>query len=177
MTERMRKTALGQEKADLVLKNGRVLNVFTKEFYTADVAVCDGVIVGVGSYDGKQNVDVTGKTITPGFMDAHLHIESSMVTPVPFAGEVVLHGTTGLIIDPHEVANVRGKEAVRFFLEQAAKAPCSIYVMLPSCVPATPFEDNGAALTVRELTELMQEEYVLGLGEMMDFGGVLQGDA
>lgn len=177
MTERMRKAALGQEKADLVLKNGRVLNVFTKEFYTADVAVCDGVIVGVGSYDGERNVDVTGKTITPGFMDAHLHIESSMVTPVPFASEVVLHGTTGLIIDPHEVANVRGKEAVWFFLEQAAKAPCRIYVMLPSCVPATPFEDNGAALTVRELTELMQEEYVLGLGEMMDFGGVLQGEA
>lgn len=176
ITPNMLQASKGERPAELVLKNGQVLNLFTRELLPADVAVCSGQIVGVGSYSGEQEVDCTGKTIVPGFIDAHLHIESSMVTPARFAGVVAPWGTTTLIADPHEIANVAGLAGIEYMLGQTG-LPLNLYVMLPSCVPATPFEDSGAVLTAEELIKLKDHPNVLGLGEMMNFPGVLAGDS
>ena len=169
--------ALGKTPADLVLKNAKVICTYTEEIIDADVAILDDVIVGVGKgYEGKKEVDLKGKYLSPGFIDSHLHIESSMGTPERLAEAVIPWGTTTLIADPHELANVKGIDAVRYVIEAGKELPLSLYVMAPSCVPATPEEENGAVFSAEDLAELKDEPYLLGLGEMMDFNGVISGN-
>ena len=161
---------------ELVLKNGRVVNVFTGEIITGDVAVSEGTILGVGRYHGKKEVELEGRYVVPGFINAHLHVESSMVTPAVYAMEELRHGTTTIITDPHEIANVGGTEALSDILAAAERSPVNYYVMLPSCVPATPFEHAGAELTAGDLVKFREDPHVLGLGEMMNAVGVLSQD-
>lgn len=169
-------TAAHRVKAQLVLKNAQVLNVFTNEFVTADTAVQDGYIVGVGQYSGEAEIDCTGKYLCPGFIDAHLHMESTLVAPAQLAAAVLESGTTTLIADPHEIVNVLGAQAVRYLLDATEQLPVNVYIMLPSSVPATEFETNGAAFTAAEIAPLLQEKRVLGLGEVMCYPGVVAGD-
>lgn len=141
----MLQASRGKIPAKLVLKNAVVLNVFTKEWLTQDVAVWDGRIIGVGRYEGREEIDLTGKYLVPGFFDAHVHIESSMLTPAAFAAEILPFGTTTILADPHELANVSGEKGIRWLLEEIKRLPLNGYVMLPSCVPATELDDSGAA--------------------------------
>ncbi|MGC4019944.1 MAG: adenine deaminase [Muricomes sp.] len=167
-------TARGAIPADLVLKNGNVLNVFTEEIYPADVAIAGNVIVGVGEYKGDKEIDCTGKYIVPGFIDAHVHIESSMVTPVEFAKHIICAGTTGIIADPHEIVNVSGKKGLDFILDASENIPVNTYVMIPSSVPATDIDINGAGKFLAEdMLSYKSNPRVLGLGEMMRFIDVL----
>ncbi|HRU42767.1 MAG TPA: amidohydrolase family protein, partial [Candidatus Diapherotrites archaeon] len=168
--------ALGREKADLVIKNAGIVNVFTNEIISGDIAVHDSLIVGVGDYSGKEEIDAAGKYVCPGLIDCHVHIESSMITPAEFARVVLQHGTTTVIADPHEIANVCGIEGIHFMLNEARSVPMNIFCMMPSCVPATPFENNGAALTARVMEPLAGSSHILGLGEVMNYPGVLAGD-
>lgn len=168
--------ARGSKKAELVLKNSNVINVFTNEIIEADVAIEDGTIVGIGHYEGEEEIDLEGKYLCPGFIDGHVHIESSMVTPSQFAKAIVPRGTTTIIADPHEIANVKGIDGIRYILEDSKDIPLDVYVMLPSCVPATPFENSGAKLYAEKLEGLIDEERVLGLGELMNYPGVINGD-
>ena len=168
--------ALMKEAPDLVLKNARVVNVFTGEIVPGDIAVTDGIIVGVGEYSGKTERDLEGRYVCPGFVNAHLHVESSMVTPEEYAFEELRWGTTTLITDPHEFANVAGIKVLRNILDAARRSPANYYVMLPSCVPCTPFEHSGAVLEAEDLAPLKDHPCVLGLGEMMNSVGVLDGD-
>ncbi len=165
--------ALGRSAADLVLKNANVFNVFTGTFAKGDVAIVNGYIAGVGEYCGRKEIDVAGKYITPGFIDGHVHIESAMVSPAQFACAVVPNGTTTVIADPHEIANVAGLEGIRYLLNATGQLPLNVYVMLPSCVPATHLEHSGATLSAKDLEEFIHHPRVLGLGEMMDYPGVL----
>ncbi|HWR41751.1 adenine deaminase [Sporomusa sp.] len=165
--------ALGRSAADLVLKNANVFNVFTGTFVKGDVAIINGYIAGVGEYCGRKEVDVAGKYITPGFIDGHVHIESAMVSPAQFACAVVPNGTTTVIADPHEIANVAGLDGIRYLLNATGQLPLNVYVMLPSCVPATHLEHSGAMLSATDLEEFIHHPRVLGLGEMMDYPGVL----
>ncbi len=169
-------TALGRSAADLVLKGAQVFNVFTGSFTKGDVAIVNGYIVGVGEYSGRKEIDAAGKYITPGFIDGHVHIESAMVSPAQFACAVVPNGTTTVIADPHEIANVLGVEGIRYMLNATGQLPLNVYLMLPSCVPATPLEHAGAVLAAKDLAEFIDEPRVLGLGEMMDYPGVLNND-
>jgi len=166
--------AKGKTRADVVLKNAQVFNVFTGEFEIGDIAIVQGYIAGVGTYCGKEEIDCIGKFITPGFIDGHVHIESSMVSPAEFARVVVPAGTTTLIADPHEIANVVGEKGIQYVLDAVAGLPLHIFVMLPSCVPATHLETSGAKLTARELQSFIEHPKVLGLGELMDYPGVLR---
>jgi adenine deaminase len=165
-------TAAKSEPADLVIKNGRIVDVFNLSLYEADIAITDGVIVGIGQYEGKETVDATGKYVCPGFIDGHVHIESAMVTPEEFAKVVVPHGVTTIIADPHEIGNVSGSKGIQFMIDHAKNIPLNVYYMLPSCVPATPFENAGAVLAAEDLAPFYESEYVLGLGEVMDFPSV-----
>lgn len=158
---------------DLVLRGGRVVNVFTGEIITADVAICDGIIVGVGDYDGPQCLDVSGRFIAPGFIDGHFHIESSMLSPPELARAVLRHGTTAIVADPHEIANVLGVRGIRFMLDASEGLPVDFFFMLPSCVPATHMETAGARLSAEDLLLLRNEPRVLGLAEMMNYPGVV----
>jgi len=167
--------ARGEIPPDLVLKGGSLINVFTREIYEADVAISDGVIVGVGRYDGPVTLDVSGKFVCPGFIDGHFHIESSMLTPPELAKAVLPHGTTAIIADPHEIANVLGLPGIRYMLDESLHLPVDFFFMLPSCVPATHLETSGAALTARDLTAFATEPRVLGLAEMMNYPGVVAG--
>lgn len=169
------RTARGKQAPDLVLKGGRVLNLFSGEILLADVAVCDGIIAGVGSYDGPEVIDVRGDYISPGFMDAHMHLESTLLSPMALAKAVLARGTTAIIADPHEIANVLGIEGIRFMLAASEGLPVDIYFLLPSCVPATDLETPGASLSVAELLTFRREKRVLGLAEMMNYPGVLFG--
>lgn len=162
---------------DLVLKNGNILSVFTGEIIKGDVAVSDGYIVGIGNYRGMVEKDVSGKYIVPGFINAHLHVESSMVTPQVYAMEELRQGTTTIITDPHEIANVGGIGAIADILKGARKSVINYYIMLPSCVPATPFEHSGSELDADDLMVLKNAPNVLGLGEMMNVPGVIGNDA
>jgi len=173
--QRLLAVARGQEKAPLVLKNARVLNVFTGEFLEQDVALCGDRIAGLGSYQGVEEVDLSGMTVTPGFIDGHMHLESSMMTPRQFARAVVPRGTTSVVTDPHEIANVLGIPGVRFLLDSAVGLPLDMWVMRSSCVPATHLENAGASLTAADLAELHHPK-LLGLAEMMNFPGLLHGD-
>lgn len=165
--------AAGRKKADLVLKNPWIINVFTGEIYQADVALQDGYIAGLGCYAGEQELDLKGKYLCPGFLDAHMHLESAMVRPGELAKGLAARGTTGVIADPHEIANVKGLAGLKYILEATAELPLDVYLMLPSCVPATPFESAGARLLARDLAPLMGHPRVLGLGELMDFESVV----
>ncbi len=163
-------------KADLVIRHASIINVFTKSLTTGDVAISDGVIVGIGDYEGFQEIDATGKFIAPGLIDAHVHIESSMVTPQQFSQVVLPHGVTTVITDPHEIANVSGTAGLEFMLKDSEQTLLDIRLMLPSCVPSTAFENAGAKLSAEDLAPFLHRERVLGLAEVMDFPAVLRGD-
>ncbi len=165
-----------QELPELVLKNGNILSVFTGEIFKADVAVSNGYIVGIGDYHGRTEKDITGKYVVPGFINAHLHVESSMVTPWVYAMEELKQGTTTVITDPHEIANVGGIGAIADILKFARKSIINYYVMLPSCVPATAFEHSGSDMDADDLVMLKEDPNVLGLGEMMNSVGVIEKD-
>lgn len=165
--------AAGRELPELVLKNCRIVNVFTEEILSGDIAIDCGWIVGVGQYQGIQEIDLKNAYVAPGLIDAHVHLESSMVTPVQFAKAVLPHGTTTVIADPHEIANVCGLNGVRYMLEQSSEIPLDVFVMMPSCVPATPFENSGAVIRAEGMGEMLGHPRVLGLGEMMDYPGVV----
>ncbi|MFO7598743.1 MAG: adenine deaminase [Candidatus Desulfacyla sp.] len=170
-------TARGEIPADLVLKGGRVVNLFSGEIREGDVAVSDGVIVGLGlAYHGKAEADVSNQWIVPGLIDGHLHIESSMLSPSRIAAALLVHGTTAIVADPHEIANVMGLDGIRYMLGESADIPFDIFFMAPSCVPATHLETSGASLAASDLKELLEEPRILGLAEMMNFPGVLMGD-
>lgn len=164
------------KKADLVIKNAKIINVFTKEVLTGDLAICDSRIIGIGDYKGEEEIDMKGKYIVPGFIDSHVHIESSMISPCEFAKTVMPFGTTTLIADPHEIANVSGLKGIEYMLDKSKEALIHIYYMLPSCVPATMMESSGAILEAPEIQKLMNHPRVLGLGEMMNYPGVILGD-
>ncbi len=166
------KLALGEELPELVLKHAKVVNVFTREIEEADVAISDGMICGVGSYCGKNEVELGGAYLVPGFINAHCHVESSMVTPLDYGPEELRWGVTTLVTDPHEIANVLGTEGVRFMLRAAEGSGVNYYVQVPSCVPATPFEHAGEVLTAEKMEPLKSDPRVLGLGEMMNYPGV-----
>lgn len=169
--------ARGMAPADLVLKNGHLVNVLSGEIYQTDVAVHGHMIVGLGSYHGRDEIDVSGKYVCPGFIDGHVHIESSM-TPIPeYARAVVPLGTTTVIMDCHEIANVMGLDGIRLMLASSKLAPLGVFAVLPSCVPASPFETPGAVLNAYDLQILLEKRRVLGMGEMMNYPGVLSGDA
>lgn len=172
----MTQVALGQKEADLVLKNARILNVFSEEILTGDVAVTDGIIIGTGSYSGRQEVDLEGRYLVPGFLDAHLHLETTMVTPPELIGTAVSFGTTTFITDPHEAANVSGTDGIDFMLEQTEDLDANVYVMIPSCVPAAKHEDNGCILDAGQMARYLNHPRVLGLGEVMDYAAVTGGD-
>lgn len=169
--------ARGEIASDLVFKGGSVVNVFTGELLAADVAVCDGRIAGIGpAYRGAVEVDARGKWVVPGFIDAHMHIESTMLTPYHLAAALLVHGTTAVVSDPHEIANVSGVAGVRFMLEDSRDIPFDVFFMAPSCVPATGLETSGAVLGTSDLVALKDEPRILGLAEMMNFPGVLAGE-
>jgi adenine deaminase len=171
------KMARGVEPADILLKNGRLINVYTGDIYPADVAIAGNQIVGVGTgYHAHETIDLNGDYICPGFIDAHVHIESSMVPPPEFARAVIPRGTTTVILDPHEIANVLGLDGIRYMFDTAKYNPLSIYVMMPSCVPATEMETPGAYLHWYDIVPQLHDHWVLGLGEMMNFPGVILGD-
>lgn len=167
--------ASGRKKAELVFKNAHVVNVFTGELLQRDVAVEGGLIAGVGSYQGEKERDCTGMTLCPGFIDAHIHIESTMVLPRELVGMVLPSGTTTLIADPHEIVNVGGAQAMQFMLDASENLPCNIYFMLPSSVPSTPFETAGADFTAEDMRPFLHHPRVLGLGEAMCYPDVVQG--
>ncbi|MDP2967984.1 MAG: amidohydrolase family protein, partial [Deltaproteobacteria bacterium] len=169
-------TAFGEGEVDLLIKNGRVINVFSGEIEKKDVAIFDGVVVGFGDYEAKKTIDVKGDFICPGLIDGHVHIESSMVIIPEFARAVLPHGTTTVVIDPHEIANVLGIEGIRFMAESAKGTPLNVFLMLPSCVPATPMETSGANLKTDDLKPLLKEPWAIGLAEMMNFPGVIYRD-
>ena len=170
------KIANGEKKAPLVIKNANIINVFTNEIIPGDVAIYNGRIVGIGDYSGEEEIDLEGKYLSPSFIDGHVHIESSMVTALQFSKAIVPHGVTTIIADPHEIANVKGLEGVEYILDSSENLPLDVYIMLPSCVPATPFENSGAVLNAEDLEKLIDHPRVLGLGEMMNYPGVINGD-
>ena len=174
--QRIIAVAAGREKADLVLKNAKYLNVFSNEFLCGDIAVANGVIAGVGKYDGKTEIDVSGKLVLPGFIDAHIHLESSMVTPAEFAKAVVAHGTTTVITDPHEITNVMGIDGVEYMIQASQNLPIDVHFMMPSCVPATEIDESGAELDCKDIDLYLDNKKVLGLAEMMNYVGVINGD-
>lgn len=174
--QRIIAVAAGREKADLVLKNAKYLNVFSNEFLSGDIAVANGLIAGVGKYDGKTEIDVSGKLVLPGFIDAHIHLESSMVTPAEFAKAVVAHGTTTVITDPHEITNVMGIDGVEYMIQASQNLPIDVHFMMPSCVPATEIDESGAELDCKDIDLYLDNKKVLGLAEMMNYIGVINGD-
>ena len=161
---------------ELVLKNGTIIDVKERKLIKGDLAVSKGKIAGIGSFSGEQEVDCSGKYLCPGFIDAHVHIESSMATPLEFARAVMPHGTTTVIADPHELVNVKGNEAMKYILDATENIPLSVYVMMPSSIPATPFETNGVDFTAEDMKQWKDHERVLGLGEVMCYPAVLAGD-
>jgi len=172
LQERIR-AALGEGKVDLLIKNGRVVDVFSGQIEKKDVAIFGGVIVGFGDYQARERIDVKGDFLCPGLIDGHVHIESSMVTIPEFARAVLPNGTTSVVIDPHEIANVLGREGIRFMAGSARNVPLNVFIMLPSCVPATHMETSGATLKATDLKPLFKEPWAIGLAEMMNFPGVI----
>lgn len=169
----MIKKAKGEEKAELVLKNANVINVFTKEIIKTDVAIENGKIVGIGNYSGIEEVDLYGKYLSPGFIDSHVHIESSMSTPSQFARAVIPRGVTSIVTDPHEIANVKGLDGIKYMIEESKNSPLDAYFVFPSCVPATTFENSGAILDAQDMEDQIDAKTIIGLGEMMDYPGVI----
>ena len=173
---RLIRVARGEEPADIVFKNATYLNVFSNDFCHGDIAVSDGLIAGIGSYHGSKEVDVSGSFVCPGLIDAHIHLESSLVSPAEFARAVIRHGTTTVITDPHEIANVMGVDGIRYMLEATEGLPVDVHFMLPSCVPATPLDESGCTLDYQAIDDLYDHPRVLGLAEMMNYVGVINGD-
>ena len=168
--------ASGKIPAETVFKNGKIINVFTSEIETFDIAVEAGMIIGIGNYEGETTIDLKGAYLAPGLIDGHVHIESAMVTPPHFASIVLPKGTTSIIADPHEIANVSGIEGIEFMLKAAEKAPLDVYMMIPSSVPATDFETSGAKIGVEDILAMRDQDGILGLGEVMNYPGVLAGE-
>lgn len=169
--------ARGLEKADFVIKNANIVNVLSEEIHEADIAIADGIIAGIGeNYHGEKEININGAFVTPSFIDGHVHLESSMMLPKEFAKAVLPAGTTTVIIDPHEIANVFGLHGISFMHEAVKNLPMDVYTMLPSCVPATPFETSGFDLNSYDLSLLIDKPWVLGIAEMMNFPGVLNLD-
>ena len=169
--------ARGFEKADLVIKNANIVNVLSEEIHKGDIAIKDGMIAGIGeNYSGEKEIDIQGAYVTPSFIDGHVHLESTMMLPSEFARVALPAGTTTVIIDPHEISNVLGLHGISFMHEAVKNLPLDVYTMLPSCVPATPFETSGFDLNSYDLSLLIDKPWVLGLAEMMNFPGVLNQD-
>ncbi|MBO7405831.1 MAG: adenine deaminase, partial [Clostridia bacterium] len=162
--------------AAVVIKNARIVNVHTGEILSGDVAVRDGIILGVGTYSGRTEIDAGGAYLCPGLINSHVHIESSMAHPSRFADAVLSKGTTAVIADCHEIANVCGADGIRYMLDQTEWLPLSVFMMIPSCVPCTAFETSGAKLTARDMEPFLDHPRVIGLGEVMDYTAVTSGD-
>jgi len=169
--------AAGRRKADLVLKNATFVNVFSGELEQGDIAVAEGLIVGIGQYDGVQEADMTGRIVCPGFIDAHIHLESSLVTPAEFARAVLPHGTTTVITDPHEITNVMGDSGIEYMLSATEGVGVDVQFMIPSCVPASPMDESGADLDDRDIDSFFEHPRVLGLAEMMNYPGIIASDS
>ncbi len=167
--------ARGEEPADLVFRNGRIVNVLTAEIHEGDVAVSGGRIAGIGSYDGREVVDCAGRFIAPSFIDGHIHIESTMLTAAEFARAVLPHGTGAAVIDPHEYANILGLRGIEYLLAESAELPVDLFIMVSSCVPATHLETSGARITAEDISSLIGRERIAGVAEMMNFPGVYLG--
>jgi adenine deaminase len=176
MTERLIAAARGDEPPDLVIEGAHVFSAFTREWLDADVAISDGRIAGLGAYDGGERVDAHGLHLVPGFIDAHVHLESSKLVPAEFARAVSPHGTTAVVTDPHEIANVLGREGVEWMLEATEGLPLDVFVMAPSCVPASAFESPGCPLEPADMEAILRHPRALGVAEMMNFPGVIAGD-
>jgi adenine deaminase len=162
--------------ADIVIKNGKIIDVFNLEIISGDVAIVDGYFAGIGEYEGHETIDADGRFICPAFIDGHVHIESSMITPAEFSKVLLAHGVTTVITDPHEIGNVSGNEGITFMLNQSEGLPLDVRVMLPSSVPATPFENAGAVLSAQDLEPFYKHPRVKGLAEVMDYPAVFNGD-
>ncbi len=175
--QRIIDVAAGRVPADLVLKNATYVNVFSGEMETRDIAVAEGLIVGLGSYAGTEEVDMTGKIVCPGFIDAHIHLESSLVSPAEFARAVIPHGTTTVITDPHEITNVMGEAGIEYMLAATEGLPVDVRFMIPSCVPASPMDESGANLDYRDIDSFFEHPRVQGLAEMMNFPGIISADS
>ena len=175
--QRIIDVAAGRAPADLVLKNAVYVNVFSGELEKRDIAVAEGLIVGLGSYSGTEEVDMTGKIVCPGFIDAHIHLESSLVSPAEFARAVIPHGTTTVITDPHEIANVMGEAGIEYMLAATEGLPVDVRFMIPSCVPASPMDESGANLDYRDIDSFFEHPRVQGLAEMMNFPGIISADS
>ncbi len=175
--EKIIKVARGIEKADLVIKNANIINVLSEEIHKCDIAISDGVIAGIGKdYEGKQEININGAYVSPAFIDGHVHLESSMLLPHEFAKAVVPCGTTTVITDPHEISNVLGLHGISYMHEAVKNLPLNVYTMLPSCVPATPYETSGFDLNSYDLALLIDSPWVLGIAEMMNYSGLLNLD-
>jgi len=163
----------GNIPSDIVLKNVTYLDVFTNQFKKGDVAISSGIFSGIGNYKGKKEIDMTGKTIVPSFVDSHIHIESTTVIPEIFAKEALKHGTTAVFTDPHEIANVMGVDGIKYVLESSKNLPLDIYFMIPSCVPSCEYDESGATILEKDIEPFYNHERVFGLAEVMDFNGVI----
>ncbi|MCG8336987.1 MAG: adenine deaminase [Proteobacteria bacterium] len=168
--------ARGEIEADLLVKNVRLVNVLSGEIHQADVAIYDGRFLGFGDYDAQKTIDAEGLFMAPGFIDGHIHFESTMLTLPEFSRALIRRGTTAAVIDPHEITNVFGMDGIRYVLHSINEIPLDVFVMLPSCVPATPLETSGSTITHRELDYMIKEERVVGIGEMMNFPAVINGE-
>lgn len=168
--------AAGRDKAELVFKNVKYLNVFTNRFVTADVAITGGYVAGIGDYNGENEIDCTGRYLVPGFIDSHIHLESSIVSPKTFSRVVSAHGTTAVVTDPHEITNVLGTDGIEYMLKATENLPIDVFFVIPSCVPASPFDENGAVINHLDTEKYMDNPRVLGLAEMMNFPGTVGGD-
>lgn len=168
--------ALGIKKADLVLKNCKIINVFSHCVEKNDIAIHNGIIVGIGSYNGAEEIDVHESFVSPGFIDGHVHIESSMLTPSEFSKLIIPRGTTRIIADPHEIANVKGVKGLGFMLKSSLDTPLNVHIMIPSCVPATSYETSGSTIDSEDIYSLRKREGILGLGEVMDYPGVINAE-
>jgi len=162
--------------ANIVIKNGKIIDVFNLTITSGDIAIADGYFAGIGEYEGLETIDAAGRYVCPAFIDGHVHIESSMVTPAEFSKVLLAHGVATVITDPHEIGNVSGSDGISFMLEQSEGLPLDVRVMLPSSVPATPFENSGAILKAKDLETFYKHPRVHGLAEVMDFPSVFNGD-
>src|SRR3954471_4708096 len=167
--------ARGEEPAELLFKNARLVNVLSAEIHETNVAVDDGRVIGFGDYEAKETIDIAGAYLAPGLIDGHFHVESTMVTVPEFARAVVPHGTSAMVIDPHELTNVLGKEGIQYVLDASKGVPIDFFVMLPSCIPATHLETSGARLHAADLAEMIDNERIAGVAELMNYPGVFLG--
>ena len=164
-------------KADLIIKNAKVIDIFQNRIIDGNIAIKDGLFIGVGDYeDGDKIIDAKGNYVSPTMTDGHVHIESSMVSPAEFLKCLVARGVSTIIADPHEITNVCGLDGIKYIIDEVKDLPVNVYIMLPSCVPATPFETSGAILKAKDYDEIIKDKHILGLGELMDFVGTVNRD-